>query len=60
MDRTVDAYNILKESFYENRIDIPHAEFLDSEPCRLELVRGVKVDHPPGGCFTGDTRVADL
>lgn len=58
VDRTVDAYNILKESFYENRIDIPHVEFLDSELCRLELVRGVKVDHPPGGCFTGDTRVA--
>lgn len=48
VDRTIDPYNILKEAFYEKRIDIPFVEELDRELRRLELVKGVKVDHPPG------------
>ena len=49
VDKTIDPYNILKASIYEQRIDIPYYEPLDKELVKLELVRGVKVDHPIGG-----------
>lgn len=39
VDRTVDAYNILKEAFMESRIDVPYYEPLDRELTRLELIK---------------------
>ena len=47
MDRTIEPYNLLKESFYEKRIDIAYNEILESELIHLELIKGIKVDHPP-------------
>ena len=48
VDRTIDAYNIVKEAFYEKRIDVPYYEHLERELVRLEIIKGDKVDHPPG------------
>ena len=48
VDRTIEPYNILKAAFYEKRIDLPFYKPLEEELMKLELVRGIKVDHPPG------------
>ena len=48
VDRTVDAYNALKEAIYEKRISMYPHTVLKSELVRLELIKGVKVDHPVG------------
>lgn len=49
VDRTIDAYNALKEAIYEGRFDCYYHEVLEKELARLELIKGTKVDHPPGG-----------
>ena len=46
VDREIDPYNILKSAVYEKRIDVPYYKPLDEELLKLELVRGIKVDHP--------------
>jgi hypothetical protein len=46
VDRTIEPYNILKASFYEKRIDLPYYKPLEDDLLKLELVRGIKVDHP--------------
>lgn len=48
VDRTIDAYNATKEAIYEGRFDCYFQETLERELSRLELVKGTKVDHPPG------------
>lgn len=61
VDRTMDAYNELREAIYEERIDMYFNEHLNRELCQVEEVvigSHIKVDHPSTGCFTGDTRVA--
>lgn len=57
VDRDTWPYDILKAAIYEWRIDIPYDEVLERELKQLELVKGNKVDHPPSGCFTWDTRI---
>lgn len=50
MDRTMDPYNELKRSFYEDRIFMPHLEHLRMELSQLEYhSEQRKVDHPPKG-----------
>lgn len=46
IDRTIDPYNVLKEAIYEARLDIPYYDIFDKEIRHLELLQGVKVDHP--------------
>jgi len=46
VDRTIDPYNILKAAFREKRIDLPYYKPLEDELLTLELIRGIKVDHP--------------
>ncbi len=48
VDRHIDPYNILKELINEKRIDMPYLEIVEKELIRLELIKGIKVDHPPG------------
>lgn len=60
VDRTTEPYDSLKEVIYDKRITIHKQKKCFDELCALELVKGKKVDHPPMGCFTGDTRVALL
>jgi len=53
VDRTTDAYNRLKALLHEGRFayftGTPAMERFEREYRSLELVHGVKVDHPPGG-----------
>ncbi len=49
VDRDTGAYETLKELAYDGRLRMYAYEPLLRELRRLELVRGVKVDHPPGG-----------
>ena len=49
VDRTVEPHETLKSCIQDNRIDYyQHQVFID-EIQGLELVKGVKVDHPPKG-----------
>lgn len=50
VDRSLDAYNALKEAFFEERLDIYEHPVVVQEIARLErdLIRN-KVDHPPKG-----------
>ena len=62
-DKTMAPYENLKTAFYENRINMYNYPPLIKELEQLEKHYNngrVKVDHPPSGCFTGDTRIALL
>lgn len=61
VDRNTDAYDCLKNAAQEDRIEFYYSEILFKELKCLEFdERRNKVDHPPTGCFTGDTRIALL
>lgn len=49
VDRTVDPYQTLKEKIYEGSIKCHKMDVLFGELVQLELIKGVKVDHPPKG-----------
>lgn len=49
VDRTIDPYNNLKMAIYEKRLDVYHTDILQKELIQLELVKGIKVDHPANG-----------
>jgi len=61
VDRTADQYHLLKEVIYEGRL-----KCYEYKPVIRELQQLMydpktgKVDHPPNGCFTGDTRISLL
>lgn len=51
-------YQFFKNVIYEKRIDLYESSRLKQELTNLERnINNGKVDHPSGGCFTGDTRV---
>lgn len=58
LDRTPDGYKALRSVLSEKRIDLLRVELLEQELIHLQRdsVSG-KVDHPVGGCFTGDTKI---
>lgn len=49
VDRSTQAYDTLKELLLTDKLDYYEDEQLFGELRRLELVKGKKVDHPPGG-----------
>jgi hypothetical protein len=49
VDKDTRAYETLKELLHTGRIDFYYYEPFVKEYKRLELVKGKKVDHPPGG-----------
>ena len=49
VDRTTAAYDTFKELLLGGRLDYYDDPDLRNELTRLELVKGRKVDHPPGG-----------
>lgn len=52
-------YQYIKNTIYENRIRLYKTELLYNEYVQLEKNNDTgKVDHPPKGCFTGDTKVS--
>ena len=58
LDRTPDGYMALRSVFFEQRIDLLDCRLLQDELIHLQrdAISG-KVDHPVGGCFTGDTKI---
>jgi hypothetical protein len=58
LDRTPDGYMALRSVFFEQRIDLLDCQLLQDELIHLQrdAITG-KVDHPVGGCFTGDTKI---
>lgn len=52
-------YEYLKNTIYEGRIRLYKTELLYNELVQLEKDNNTgKVDHPPKGCFTGNTKVS--
>lgn len=49
VDRSTRPYDTLKELMLTGQLDYYHDDALFDELRQLELVKGVKVDHPPGG-----------
>lgn len=59
VDTTMAPYDFLKNAMYDGRLSMPEHHRCAVELASLEkLVQKKKIDHPPGGCFTGETRVA--
>lgn len=58
LDRTPDGYMALRSVFFEQRIDLLDCHLLQDELIHLQrdAISG-KIDHPVGGCFTGDTKI---
>ena len=51
-------YQSFKSAIYEKRIELFEDELLIEEVTNLERNNDTgKIDHPDGGCFTGDTKV---
>jgi len=49
VDKDTKAYDTFKEMLHTKRFDCYYYEPLHKEYQRLELIKGKKVDHPPGG-----------
>lgn len=59
LDRTPDGYIALRSVLLEQRIDLLQSELLQNELIHLQMDNVTnKVDHPVGGCFTGETEIA--
>ena len=56
VDRTRDPYLFLKQLIYNKQIIMPKHDDLKKEILQLRD-NGKKIDHPIGGCFTGDTKI---
>lgn len=59
LDRTPDGYITFRSILLEKRLNMLHCQLLEDELIHLQRdsVTG-KVDHPVGGCFTGDTKIS--
>lgn len=58
LDRTPDGYTALRSILLEERVDMVDCKLLQDELIHLQRdsVTG-RIDHPVGGCFTGDTKI---
>ena len=58
LDRTPDGYIALRSVLLEQRVDMLDCKLLQDELIHLQRdsITG-RVDHPVGGCFTGDTKI---
>lgn len=58
LDRTPEGYKILRDAMSENRINLIRHARLENELIHLQRDTNTgKLDHPPDGCFTGDTKI---
>lgn len=58
-DHICKPYQYLKSTIYEKRIEMFECKLLRDELTDLERnINTGKVDHPDGGCFTDDTKIA--
>lgn len=59
LDRTPDGYMALRSVLLEHRIDMLNCSILQDELIHLQRDAGTgRIDHPVGGCFTGDTMIS--
>lgn len=59
LDRSPTGYEILKQAINEHRVGLLNIELLKQEAAEIQKdSRTGKIDHPEGGCFTGDTKVS--
>lgn len=59
LDRTPDGYMALRSVLLEHRIDMLNCSILQDELIHLQRDAGTgRIDHPVGGCFTGDTVIS--
>jgi hypothetical protein len=60
-NKQLAMYDAVRKLLHEDRLYLPKnspwTNLLKDELLNLELIRNVKIDHRPGGCFTGDTRI---
>jgi hypothetical protein len=58
VDKTMEPYTYLKTAIYEGRVSIYKYPIVlqELEQLQRDESKG-KIDHVPGGCFTGETRV---
>lgn len=54
---TMEMYDILKMLIYSDMIELPEGDEVIQELRTLNAIKGKRIDHPVGGCFTGDTRI---
>lgn len=58
LDRSPDGYLALRSAMNDGRIGLIQIDELEVELVQLQRdVRTGKLDHPPEGCFTGDTKI---
>lgn len=57
MDRNDLPWKSLRDVVYDGRLEIQYREQLRAEIFALGRTSQGKVDHPPGGCFVGETRI---
>lgn len=57
VDKKPDAYYTLKTMINEGRIFWPYNPVLHDELLGLEIQEDGKIDHSPGSCFVGETRI---
>jgi len=59
VDISDEPYIVMKQAIYEGRLEMPKYPFVIQELRQLEYDRRrKKIDHPPTGCFVGETRIA--
>lgn len=58
LDRTPQGYMALRSAMNDERIGLIQIDLLETELIQLQRdVTTGKLDHPIGGCFTGDTKI---
>ena len=53
----IEMYETFKLLIYSGMVDLPNNDLLLNELRQLNVIKNKKIDHPEGGCFTGDTRI---
>lgn len=59
--KQVQMYDIVRKLLHEERIffpkNSPWTSLLKTELLKVQFLNGNKIDHPPDGCFVGETRI---
>ncbi len=54
---TIEMYETMKILLYSGMIELPDSDLLLTELRQLNVIKGSRIEHPFGGCFTGDTKI---
>ena len=59
LDKSPQGYLTLRSAMNDQRLSLLHIDLLETELVQLQRdVQTGKLDHPDGGCFTEDTKIA--